>query len=46
MIPRPLAETIVQIAKRERDLAVNDGNYLLALVLAIVELNAGRVALD
>ena len=44
MRPSPLAETVAQIARRERVLAVKDGDYLLALVLAIVEQNAARLA--
>lgn len=37
MITNPLAEVVAEIAERERKMAVREGDYVWALICAIVE---------
>ena len=40
MSKNPVAEVVADIAERERILAVADGNYVWAIICALVEYNA------
>lgn len=44
MTTHPLAELVEQIAERERKLAVQDGDYVWAIICAIVEGQAHAVS--
>ena len=44
MIAKPIAEIIVEIAARERKLAVQEGEYVWAFICAVVEQHAMEAA--